>query len=85
MDKNNEVKRPGFEKRNEENRTADVPISPDTSAPMGYINDRPLKDKKSEELIDRKAKGGSPSNEVELSLNPDEENPSEDDVLDEEN
>ncbi|GAA0353052.1 hypothetical protein GCM10008932_02620 [Alkalibacterium iburiense] len=85
MDKNNEVKRPGFEKRNEENRTADVPIPPDTSAPMGYINDRPLKDKKSEELIDRKAKGGSPSNEVELSLNPDEENASEEDVLDDEN
>lgn len=83
MNKDNELKRPGHKARNEGDQPADVPIPPDTSAPMGYINDRPLRDKQSEEQVDKKAKGGSPSNEVELSLNPDEENSSEDEVLDE--
>lgn len=84
MSKDNELKRPGHKTRNEGDKVAEGPISPDTSAPMGYINDRPLRDKQSKEQIDRKAKGGSPSNEVELSLNPSEENLSEDEVLDEE-
>ncbi|GEN49933.1 hypothetical protein [Alkalibacterium pelagium] len=83
MSKDNELKRPNH---NERNNGGDDPaynhvVSPDTSAPLGYIKDRPLRDKLSEEEVDRKAKGESPGNEVELDLNPNPDTESKDDTV----
>lgn len=83
MSKDNELKRPNH---NERNKGGDDPaynqvVSPDTSAPLGYIKDRPMRDKLSEEEVDRKAKGESPGNEVELDLNPNPDTESEDDTV----
>jgi hypothetical protein len=83
MSKDNELKRPNH---NEKNKGGDDPaynqvVSPDTSAPLSYIKDRPLKDKLSEEQVDRKAKGESPGNEVELDLNPNPDPENEDDTV----
>jgi len=75
LTKNNDLKRPNHEK---DDPAYDNPTTPDTSAPMGYIKDRPQRDKLSEEEIHKKAKGGSPSNDVELALHPNGENVPED-------
>ncbi len=72
MNKDNELKRPNHKERNASNGdpALDHVVSPDLSAPLGYIKDRPLRDELDEAEVDRKAKGGSASNEVESSLNP---------------
>ncbi|MDZ7835452.1 MAG: hypothetical protein U5K84_09185 [Alkalibacterium sp.] len=76
MDKDNELKRPNRKHRNDSefDPAYDSVVSPDTSAPLGYIKDRPLRDELDEAKVARKAKGETPGNEVEASLNPDEEN-----------
>lgn len=72
MSKDNELKRPNQKERNDSHvdPAFDHVVSPDLSAPLGYIKDRPLRDELDEAEVARKAKGGSPSNEVEASLNP---------------
>lgn len=66
MDKDNELKR----NDSKSDPAYDNVASPDLSAPLGHIKDRPLRDKLDETEVARKAKGGSPGNEVESSLNP---------------
>ncbi|WP_161879669.1 hypothetical protein [Alkalibacterium sp. MB6] len=80
--KDGELKRPNHNVRDMSDPVHESPVSPDTAAPLGYIKDRPARDKLSEEEIDRKALGEAPGNDVELSLNPNEEDVTEDDVLD---
>ncbi len=77
MSKDNELKRPNFNSEKGKSDPAyNQVVSPDTSAPLGYIKDRANKDKLSEEKVADKAKGDTVGNEVELDLNPDEENES---------
>lgn len=74
MNKDNELKRPNHKQNNgnlshsPDNQVA----SPDLSAPLGHIKDRPMRDKLDEEKVAEKSLGDSVGNEVELDLNPDE-------------
>ncbi|SFC72602.1 hypothetical protein SAMN04488102_12214 [Alkalibacterium subtropicum] len=53
--------------------------TPNPNAAMGYGKDRPVRNKLDEsEVAAQRAKGETPGNEVEASLNPDEENLEED-------
>ncbi|MCC5894801.1 MAG: hypothetical protein JJU16_05005 [Alkalibacterium sp.] len=75
MSKDKELKRPDINSdKGKSDPAYNQVVSPDTSAPLGYIKDRPLKDKLSEEKVAEKAKGETVGNEIEKSLNPDEEN-----------
>ncbi|EXJ22629.1 hypothetical protein ADIAL_2215 [Alkalibacterium sp. AK22] len=73
MSKNNELKRPDnkAKERIGSDPAHDHVVSPDTSAPLGYIKDRPLRDELDEAKVAEKAKGDTVGNEVEKSLNPD--------------
>lgn len=77
MSKDNELKRQDINSNKGKSDPAyNQVVSPDTSAPLGYINDRPMKDKLSEERVVEKTLGDTVGNEVEKDLNPNEENDS---------
>lgn len=77
MSKNNELKRQDINSNKGKSDPAyNQVVSPDTSAPLVYINDRPMKDKLSEERVVEKTLGDTVGNEVEKDLNPNEENDS---------
>lgn len=69
---NNDLKRTGQPDAGPDRRdpARDEVTSPDTSAPLGYIKDRPQKDglNSDDRTIYDKAKGDSVSNEVEKDL-----------------
>lgn len=75
MSKDNDLKRPenNINKGNLSNTADNQVVSPDLSAPLGHIKDRPNRDKLDEEKVADKSLGDSVGNEVELDLNPDEE------------
>lgn len=75
MTKDNELKRPNHTHSNGNlSNTAENQVaSPDLSAPLGHIKDRPMRDKLDEEKVAEKSLGDSVGNEVEADLNPDEE------------
>ncbi|WP_080146403.1 hypothetical protein [Marinilactibacillus piezotolerans] len=69
---NNDLKRTGQPDATPDRRDPerDEVTSPDTSAPLGYIKDRPAKDgmDRDDRAIYEKAKGDSVGNEVEKDL-----------------
>ncbi|MCC5889582.1 MAG: hypothetical protein JJU01_03365 [Alkalibacterium sp.] len=77
MNKDNDLKRPNKNSSDQDSTNNQV-VSPDLSAPLGHIKDRPMRDKLDEEKVADKALGDSVGNEVELDLNPNEESPDED-------
>lgn len=80
MNKDNELKRPNHKENNGNlsNTSENQVVSPDLSAPLGHIKDRPNRDKLDEEKVAKKSLGDSVGNEVEADLNPDEESEDED-------